>query len=220
MLRIDIAFDLICPWCLIGKRQLDLALQEFVRRHSDTLVNIQWHAVQLLPLLPVDGVPFRAFYEQRLGSPAAVAARQAQVHAAAATVGLTINFDKIRTMPNTVRALALLAHAAQYAHAEGYATLLEQLFAAHFLHGENIGDVDTLTVIAKDLGFDPIEINTLLTDACAAHLPVVDGLGHAGVPHFVFNRRFELTGAQPASVLLAHMEAAIEAPSILYKAQP
>ena len=66
-LRIDVFFDLICPWCLIGKRQLERALVQLRANQADVEVELVWHGVQLLPDMPVQGEPFAEFYRQRLG---------------------------------------------------------------------------------------------------------------------------------------------------------
>lgn len=208
MITIDIAFDLICPWCLIGKRQLDIARAEFARRYPEIEVRCQWIGVQLLPDLPVSGTPFQAFYENRLGGAAAVAARQWQVRAAATTVGLDFRFDRIRTMPNTQRAHALLAYASRHCAASEFEMLLDRLFAAHFMHGEDIGDVDTLRVIAEDWGLNALAVRDLLANPLALK-EAPPGTAQSGVPHFVFNSRCVMTGAHPAETLLDGMVSAL-----------
>ena len=110
-LRIDVFFDFICPWCLIGKRQLERALELLHSQQPEVLVTTVWHGVQLLPHLPVQGEPFAEFYLNRLGSAEAVAMRQAQVRQAAQAVGVAIDLSRIATMPNTADAHRLLAHA-------------------------------------------------------------------------------------------------------------
>lgn len=209
ILNVDIAFDLVCPWCLIGKRQLDIALQHFSSRHPDVQVRLNWHAVQLLPHIPDAGLPFLTFYEQRLGNLPAVRARQAQVNANAATVGLTIQFDKILTMPNTARAHALLNYAARTRPAADYALLLDRLFAGFFLNGENIGDRETLSVIAEDWKLPAEGVDAVL--AQAPNL-TPSSIGASGVPYFLFNGRYAMSGARPAAELLANMEVALRDP--------
>lgn len=207
MLRIDIAFELTCPWCFIGQRQLADAQHEFSLRHPNIPVELDWHPVQLLPQLPDGGVPYAAFYRQRLGGDAAVAARQAQVQAAAAAVGQEIEFSRIRVMPNTSRAHALLALAAQRQGPSGHAVLLERLFAAYFVHGEDIGDQTTLAALAY--GCNLADRASATAQAAPAASP--EALRRQGVPHFVFNRRHARSGALGAPALLVQMEAALAA---------
>lgn len=206
MLTIDIGFDLICPWCLIGKRQLKIALRKFRLCHPGVAIQVNWHPIQLLPELPANGVPFSDFYNNRLGSPAAVSTRQAQVRVVAAPLGLTINFEKIRIMPNTARAHALLAYVKAHWLPADYESLLDRLFAAYFVHGEDIGDPETLGVIGEDWGFTSAEVR----DIVAQTSPIVlSSFGGQSVPYFVFNQNYALSGAYSADVLYQHMEAAV-----------
>ena len=87
-LIIDVAYDVICPWCWIGKRHLDAALAELRVQRPNAAVQIRWQPVQLLPQMPIEGIPFLAFYIPRLGSFEAVHSRQAQVRSAAEPAGL------------------------------------------------------------------------------------------------------------------------------------
>lgn len=206
-LRIDAFFDFICPWCLIGKRQLELALTELRDSHPDVTLELAWHGVQLLPHLPAQGVPFVEFYRQRLGSAEAVQARQAQVRQAAAAVGLSIDFSGINTMPNTGDAHRLLERAAELGGVAQRDTLLERLFAAYFHQGQNLGDSTTLLAIAESCGY---QREALVDCLEGAHRPYEDGgMGAKGVPYFIFNRRQAVSGAQPAEVLLQAMQQAL-----------
>ena len=107
--QVDVYFDLICPWCLIGKRQLDAALARWRAEHAGADVHVRWHSVRLIDGVPPEGWDFAAFYERRLGSPEAVQARQAQVRAAARQAGAEIDFSRIRVFPDTGPAHQLLA---------------------------------------------------------------------------------------------------------------
>jgi len=205
MLRIDVTFDLICPWCWIGKRHLTQALTLWEQASPQTAAQLQWHGVQLLPQLPPDGVPFEAFYLHRLGSAQAVRARQAQVLEAAQGAGLAINFPAMQVMPNTARAHRLLA-GVRHTHASTHEALMERLFHAHFVEGRDIGDATTLVALAQACGVDA----DVAQQAVADGRPIETSIANpqAGVPHFVFNRRVSLSGAQPPHVLLGAMRQA------------
>lgn len=213
-LSITVHFDLVCPWCLIGKRHLRTALEQFRRRHPEVAVAVAWRSHQLLPGIPPAGVPYQAFYEQRLGSPAAVAARRDQVRAAARAAGLTLAFERIEFMPNTLAAHQVIACAQQHGDAEQLAWLIDRLFTAYFSEGRDIGDVAVLLAVAAEAGFPiaPIEADLAaperrqrLVDQLAAA-----GAGQvSGVPFFVFNDRLAISGAHPPSSLLAAMEQAL-----------
>lgn len=208
-LRISVYFDFICPWCLIGKRNLSQALQLFARQQPQTPVELEWIGVQLLPDLPAAGVPFAEFYLNRLGSAEAVRQRQAQVQAAAAHAGLDIDLQRIPRMPNSADAHRLLAHASALGTATQLDALLERLFAAYFLRGEDIGDRTTLLNIAAECGYPTAQLaNSLHGDGS----PFYGSGAHisSGVPTFVINQRLALSGAQPPQVLFAALQRAIE----------
>lgn len=207
-LRIDAFFDFICPWCLIGKRQLDRALEQLQRSQPNVDVTLVWHGVQLLPDMPVQGEAFAEFYLKRLGSADAVRMRQAQVQQAAAAAGVSIDLQRIRRMPNTANAHRLFELASKLGTSSQRDALLERLFAAYFQKGEDLGDHATLLAIAEscDLPSDGLA-GGLRSDGSAfvgGHAP------SGGVPYFVFDHRLAVSGAQPAEVLLKSMRKALE----------
>ncbi|NUT77372.1 DsbA family oxidoreductase [Pseudomonas sp. C1C7] len=207
-LDIDVFFDFICPWCLIGKRQMEHAQVQFRSRHPDVQISTKWHGVQLLPQIPVQGEPFAEFYRKRLGNADAVAMRQAQVQQAAAAVGLNIDLSNIAVMPNTADAHRLMERVSAQGNAVQSDVLIERLFAAYFQKGEDLGNRETLLAIAQSCGIDPrVVADCLLGDATP-----FDGFpgGASGVPSFQFNRRMSVVGAQPAHALLGAMNEALK----------
>jgi len=195
--QVDVYFDLICPWCWIGKTHLDTARRLLAEQQPDVPLAVRWHSVQLIPQTPPQGWPYQAFYEHRLGGPEAVRARRAQVQAAADRAGLTIQHERIAVFPNTWRAHRLLALAAQQ-HPDIYEALLNDLFEAYFVQGLDIGDPQVLASLAQTHGVD-----SAVAEAFEA--PPVWSMpdGANGVPLFVFNQRQAVSGAQPPEVLLA-----------------
>ena len=207
-LRVDVFFDFICPWCLIGKRQLEHAQVQFRSRHPGVQITTQWHGVQLLPQLPAQGEPFADFYRKRLGNAEAVAMRQTQVQQAAAEVGLVIDLSRIPTMPNTADAHRLFERASELGNVAQRDLLLERLFAAYFQKGEDLGCRETLLAIARSCGIDAQAVaDCLLGDATPfAGSPGASG----GVPSFQLDRRMTVVGAQPAVALLGAMNQALK----------
>jgi len=202
-LKIDVYVELICPWCLIGKSNLVSALKQLA--DADPRVQVQWHTVQLVPEVPREGWPFAEFYLRRLGSPEAVRQRQAQVRAAAAQAGVEIDFARIERFPNTTLAHRLLAFAEHQPSVVD--AMLDRLFEAYFQRGVNIGDIDTLLDIAQDLGLD--------REAAAAWLdaeptPPTKSPAVSGVPLFVFDEQFALSGAQPPEMLLSAIRHSVQ----------
>ena len=202
-LQIDIWFDLICPWCLIGKRHLDAALATWRDQHPGDAVVLRWHPVRLIDGVPPEGWDFAAFYERRLGSAQAVAARQAQVRAAAAQAGLSIAFERIRRFPDTAPAHQLVLLAARRQGDAAQAALIERLFQGYFQQGQDLGDRAWLLQLAGHGGLDEAEAASCLD------LPLPRAEPVPGVPFFVFNQRLALSGAQPPGALLEAMQAAV-----------
>ncbi len=208
-LQIDVFFDFICPWCLIGKRQLERALELLRLQQPEVQVTMVWHGVQLLPHLPVQGEPFAEFYLNRLGSAEAVSMRQAQVRQAAQAVGVAIDLSRITTMPNTADAHRLLAHANSQGSATQRELLLERLFAAYFENGEDLGCRETLISIARSCGYDAEAVKAYLKDESGPFVGNEVGAS-SGVPSFQFNRQLSMVGAQPAETLFGAMCEALE----------
>ncbi|NUU38740.1 DsbA family protein [Pseudomonas sp. C2B4] len=206
-LRIDVFFDFICPWCLIGKRQLEQAQALLRSRCPDVEFTTVWHGVQLLPDLPVQGEPFMDFYRKRLGNADAVQMRQAQVKQAALAVGETIDFSGIVTMPNTADAHRLLERVSVLGNRRQRDALIERLFAAYFQLGEDLGCRETLLSIAQSCGFEAgFVADCLLGDG----EPFVGSPGATGgVPCFQFDRRVTVVGAHPAEKLFGVMYEAL-----------
>lgn len=206
-LRVDISFDVVCPWCLIGLRYFQLARTELRRRRPRLDWDVRWHGVQLLPDVPAAGHPFLEFYLRRLGGPVALRQRQAQVVAAAAAAGALIDYPRIARMPNTADAHRLLQLAAANG-ADALEMLLERLLCAYFEQGEDIGQPGVLLRHGAACGLPPEAMAAVLH---GARPHVRHASAPQGVPYFVFNGGHGLSGAQPVAVLLAAMESALGA---------
>lgn len=215
VLRIDVWFDFICPWCLIGKRQLSKALAMLAASYPDVTPEVRWHGVQLLPQAPAEGWPFLGFYIRRLGSEAAVRQRQAMVLDAAQAAGAAIDFASIHVMPNTANAHRLLAVAGEIGTPAQAEALLERLFEAHFSRGANLGAPELLLAEAAACGLPLASLVSAVSQAARAWqggaLPP-DPSG--GVPCFVFDGRNAVSGAQPPGRLHAAMVQALDAQTI------
>jgi len=214
-LAIDVCFDLVCPWCLIGKRHLATAVAALATEHPDVEVRVAWRPVALLPDTPASGVPFRAFYENRLGGAAAVAARQAQVRDAGRPAGIEFAFDRIAVFPSTLAAHRVV----QFAEAEGgprrSGVMIDAIMDAYFTRGENIGDTLVLTHLAAGCGLDADAVSAWI-ESPESGSALDDARswtrrrGLSGVPCFVFDDRHAVSGAQPAPVLLDVMRQVLE----------
>jgi predicted DsbA family dithiol-disulfide isomerase len=214
-LTVEVSFDLICPWCLIGKRNLETAIAQLRSEQPGLEVLVEWRSCPLIPGTPLEGLPYRAFYLARLGSPEAVAARQAQVRSAARQAGLALALTDIETFPNTLLAHGLVGYARQEYGACAASALVEQLFTRYFLQAADIGDPRVLRAACQDCGITlpgppgaPLRHDLpWLPPVPAAQDPL--HRGGTGVPLFVFDGALAVSGAQPPSVLLQAMRQAL-----------
>lgn len=191
--RIDVISDVICPWCWIGKRQLELALDARAGEFE-----VRFRPFQLNPDMPPEGVPRAAYRAAKFGSVARGAELDAQVAEVGRGVGLAFRHDLMERTPNTVRAHRLLAWAAGPAQA----ALKEALMRAYFQRGQDIGDPAILASIAASQGLDGAA-EFLATDALEAEVRAEDlafrRLGINGVPSFALDGRVLFSGALPAA---------------------
>jgi predicted DsbA family dithiol-disulfide isomerase len=213
LLSIEVFFDFGCPWCLIGTRHLRTAMSRLAELRKDVQVNVSWRGHQLLPGTPKEGVPYHAFYLARLGSAEAVAARRTQVQQAGDAAGIAFAFERIDVLPNTATALRLVAATAERGTTGQAAALVDRLFTAYFIEGENIGEVRVLERIALACGVQFETIFEQLSDTGSSHdsreRPRHTDYAISGVPFFAFNGSHGLSGAQRPEVMLTAMLEAI-----------
>lgn len=205
VLRVEVEFDFICPWCLIGLRNLQAAIAEWRAIAPDIDVEVDWRGVQLLPNTPAEGWPFLEFYIRRLGSEAAVRQRQAVVMAAAGAAGVRIDYAGIGVMPNTADAHRLLQLVADQHGGAGQGALLERLFVGYFERGENLGDRALLEQYAADCGIEPAQLAGVLR---GAEVPFPASSDNGGVPFYRFDGKLAISGAVPPAALLAALREA------------
>ena len=206
-LIIEVYFDLICPWCLIGKHNLDTALQQFRASRPDIRPRIVWRGLPLLPDTPLAGEPYQEFYVRRLGSPAAVTARRAQVREAGQLAGVDFAFDDITVLPNTLAAHALVELVADKGDEAQTAKLIEALFQAYFMAARDIGDVSVLLDIAGECGMT-ISLQQLVGATAKARQEQTAAV--SGVPYYVFNERLALSGAHPPATLREAIQRSVD----------
>jgi predicted DsbA family dithiol-disulfide isomerase len=200
MLVINLVSDIVCPWCYIGKRHLEAALETF-----DGEYEIRWHPFQLNPDLPSEGVDRKTYLETKFGGPERAKQIYSRVEDAAKNAGLLVHFDRIERQPNTLAAHALIAYA-QAIDADTASRVAERLFRAYFIEGQFIGDIDALCALAAECELDPVAVRAFITDTnqlaqIAARDEDIRRQGISGVPFFIFNNQRAVSGAQPPQVL-------------------
>jgi predicted DsbA family dithiol-disulfide isomerase len=200
MIRIDIFADVVCPWCYIGEKRLQAALAQ----RPDLEVERHWQPFQLRPELPSEGVDWQQFVDEKFGGMERAGDMFQRVVETGGELGIDFRFDRMTRAPNTSDAQRLILFAAshdlewQMAHA---------LYQAHFTDGVNLSDPDALLDVATATGLDREEVRTFLVgeDGAAAvdeSQHIASQLGVNGVPFFVFNSQYAVSGAQPEEVFL------------------
>ncbi len=207
-MQVEIWSDVMCPFCYIGKRKFETALAQFPDKNE---VEIMWKSFQLDPNQPT--VPDKTV-QQYLAERKGMSVQQAQqmtdhVTNVAKQAGLTFHFDKAVTA-NSFDAHRLSHLAKQHGLQN---EVEEQLFAAYFTEGKNTADHHTLTELAESVGLNAQEVTSVLqseqfADDVRADIYEARQLGVQGVPFFVFNRKYAVSGAQESQTFLSAIETA------------
>jgi predicted DsbA family dithiol-disulfide isomerase len=206
---VEIWSDVVCPWCFIGKRRLEKALAGFP--HDD--VEVVYRSFELDPSSP--RVPTQTVAEhlgaKYGGGPEAGRTMVERTEAVAAEEGLPFRLGEAQRA-NTVDAHRLL-HLALAESPERQRALKEELLSAYFLRAENVADHDVLLAAAAHAGLDEVAAKEVLTtdryaDAVAADVREATSLGATGVPFFVVDRKYGISGAQPVEVFSQVLERA------------
>ena len=210
--QIDVISDVVCPWCFIGKRNLERALDLWREKHPDEMPVVRWHPFQLNPQLPDSGVPRKEYLENKFGGPERAKEIYARVSAAGKRVGIDFAFEAIQVQPNTIDAHRLMHYAGEHGRQDEMA---EVIFRRYFVEGADLSDKETLADIAQQAGINRDEAAAYLaTDADRELIEEQDrrarATGVEGVPFFIFNQRLALSGAQPPEVMVEAMEKARE----------
>ena len=222
-MQIEIWSDIACPWCYVGKRRFEQALERFPNREQ---VTVTWRSFELDPSAPATQYePQAQLLARKYGVPVAKAeAMNARMTAAAAEEGLDFHFDRVK-VGNTFDAHRLV----HFAHARGLQDAMkERLMHAYLTEGLAIGDRTVLQRLGEEVGLDATEVReTLATDAYASDVRADEDMarefGISGVPYFVLGRKYGVSGAQSPEVLLeALTEAYVEsaAASVTAEAGP
>lgn len=195
MIQLDIFSDPICPWCYIGKANLDRALAD-IPNHP---FNIRWLPFMLNPAMPKDGMDRREYLESKFGGQEGAVQAYLPVHQHAEAAGLEIHLDKITRTPNTVDAHRLIHWSAM----EGTQTaVVSSIFRAYFVEGRDISDHEVLADIADECAMDAsVVLRLLKSDEDRREIVERDaaarGMGINSVPTFIVAGQHAVPGAQP-----------------------
>ena len=205
-LRIDIVSDVVCPWCIIGYKQLQRALLQF---EDVFAVDLHWQPFELNPDMPPEGQELREHLAQKYGStPEQSRGARERLTELGDALGFTFDYFDGMRMYNTFNAHQLLHWAAQ----QGKQSPLKlALFDAFFSQRENVGDSQSLSIVAGRVGLDPVEaLDVLATQRYATAVREeqarwLDREVHA-VPMFFFNDSYPVPGAQEAQTFVRVLE--------------
>jgi predicted DsbA family dithiol-disulfide isomerase len=203
-IKVDIWSDVQCPWCYIGKRKFEAGVAEF-----DCEVEVEYHSFELSPDTPVDFDGNTVDYlSQRKGMPVdEVKKMLTHVTGIAADVGLDYHFDDVH-QTNTIKAHELL----HFAKSKGrQIDMKERLLKAYFVDGRHVGRVDELADLAADIGLDRAEAQRALdagtyTADVKADVAQAQAYGIQGVPFFVIDGKYGVSGAQDATAFTNMLE--------------
>jgi len=198
---IEIFSDVICPWCFIGKRRLDMVMNSSVGEG----VELKWRPYQLYPNMPLGGIPredlLRARHPEAEDLEELKRKVPSRIRAEAQEVGLEFDFGAMQVMANTLLAHRLLAYASDQQH-----ELAEVLFRYNFCDGRNVGDLEELVCAAVEVGLSGDAVREYLqsdagVDELVEDLDRAVDLGVSGVPCFLLGGSFQLPGAQTPEVI-------------------
>lgn len=201
-ITIDIVSDIVCPWCYLGKARLELAIADV---QDEIGVDINWRPYRLNPEHPPEGVDHQKHLAEKLGGTDAVERAHGMLTKLGEEVGIRYNFEAIKIGPNTLDAHRLL-HWALMEGREAQDRVASGLFKANFEEGRNVGDHSVLADIAEACGLDRKVIENLLKtdadkDTVLSEIDAAQKMGVTGVPFFIIDGQYAVSGAQTPDVL-------------------
>ena len=207
--RIDVVSDVVCPWCFIGKRRLEQA----INMRPDIPVEVHFRPYFLNDWIPREGISRTQYLTTKFGSPERYAEIATRVRDAAAQEGLVYAMDKISSQPNTIDAHRLI----RWAEGIGKAAAMKQrLMDLYFTEGADLTNEAVLVQAAADIGLDPEDVRAALDSdkdvtEVTQEAEAAKEAGIQGVPMFIFGGKFAVSGAQAPEYLAEAIERAARA---------
>ncbi|MCC6964710.1 MAG: DsbA family oxidoreductase [Nitrospira sp.] len=205
VLTVEVYSDVVCPWCYVGKRRLEQALESSGRQPSALVF---WRPFQLNPTMPKAGMDRRVYLEAKFGGLGEMEAIQNRIAGVGVSAGIEFAFDRIARTPNTFDAHRLIWFAQQQGRQDA---VVEELFHGYFTEGLHIGEHDVLVSLAARAGLDGAAVGRFLqsqdgTEAVRQEEARGRQLGIRGVPYFLLNGKTVVSGAQPVETFLEAIE--------------
>jgi predicted DsbA family dithiol-disulfide isomerase len=204
---IEIYSDVICPWCFVGKRRLERALEA---AGYASRARVSWRPFELNPTMPKSGMDRRVYLDAKFGGKEARREIEERLAKAGEAEGIVFAFDRIERTPNTFDAHRLIWLAGQQGCQD---EITEVLFRSYFTKGREIGNLDSLAEIASDCGINREEVERFLSsDRAVQDVRAEEAIGHRlgvrGVPYFVLNGSISISGAQPPDIFVSAFQQA------------
>lgn len=199
-MELDVVIDVVCPWCFVGKRQLEKAIAE----RPGVISAVRWRPYQLSAETPVEGVDRALHYKRKFGDSPQLATMREHLHAKGKELGITFDFESDCLIANTLDAHRVI----KWAMGPGLQSeVIEGLMVAYFEQSQFLGDHELLVSIAEQAGMDGALVRELLTtdkdkDLISQEVKQAHNMGIQGVPMYIFDGKAGVSGAQDASVLV------------------
>ncbi|GAB1420211.1 DsbA family protein [Anaerolineales bacterium] len=197
-MRIDVFFDTVCPWCWIGKRHLEMAIEQW----DGESVSLHYHPYLLDPSIPEGGYNFKEHMMKKGGGRVPLEQWFDAPRRAGEAVGIDLQFDKIEKTPNTLLSHQMIACAPEAEKGK----LIEAIFEAHFRDSRDIGDRECLLAIAQEQGIDSAFFTEAklaeAKESVMAELQMGQEIGISGVPFYVIDNTYSFSGAQPPEAIV------------------
>ncbi len=203
-MELDLVIDVVCPWCYVGKRQLDQALE----MRPGSLSVVRYRPYQLAPDTPAEGVDRKSYYQKKFGDGPELGAMREHLRAQGESLGITFDFDSDCTIANSLDAHRLI----RWAMTPGkQAEVADAIMKAYFEDCAFIGDHALLAEIAGQAGMDRTLVADLLasdqdTDLIRAEVRHAQEAGIRGVPMYIFGGKYAVSGAQGPEALVQVMD--------------
>ncbi len=205
-MHLDMVMDVVCPWCFVGKRHMDLAL----KARPDSVTSRNYRPYQLSPETPAEGVDRDAYYARKFGNTPEFKASREHLIEVGKRLGIAFNYEDNTKIANTIDCHRLI----RWSRNEGMSVqdaVVEGLMRRYFEEAAFIGDHDLLVEVAGEAGMDALLVKDLLNtdsdkDAITQEVDMMRRAGVTGVPCFIFDGREAIVGAQESDMLISALD--------------
>lgn len=203
-ITIDIVSDVACPWCYVGKKHLEKALEQ----KPELNVQVNWHPFELDPTIPAEGIDRDVYFKKKFGDMDRFETMTSRLVEVGDKAGIDFRFDQMKAAIKTLP-LHQLIHIASK---EGFGAELKEAFlAAYFEKGIDLRELENIVALVEPFGWDQVKVESIINDQEVAYWVTQEirhyqNLGVTGVPFFIFNNKYGVSGAQPPESFVEMLE--------------